>query len=131
MIELCSTSDCRPAFENAFSFAQKQVRALIERDPDFYPMYTEGGKWRHTGEAWTHWCDGFLPGMMWIFHSRTGDAEWRRQAERYTTPLEPRKMDRTVHDQLPDLVLMHLRRLRPHRCRRPARPDARPAPQIG
>lgn len=98
MIELCSTADCRPAFENAFAFAQKQVRALIERDPDFYPMYTEGGKWRHTGEAWTHWCDGFLPGMMWIFHGRTGDPEWRRQAERYTTPLEPRKMDRNVHD---------------------------------
>jgi CPA2 family monovalent cation:H+ antiporter-2 len=48
MIELCSTADCRPAFENAFAFAQKQVRGLIDRDPDFYPMYTEGGKWRHT-----------------------------------------------------------------------------------
>ena len=35
---------------------------LIERHPDFYPMYTMEGRWKHSGEAWTHWCDGFLPG---------------------------------------------------------------------
>jgi hypothetical protein len=37
-------------------------------------MYTEGGKWKLGGETWTNWCEGFLPGMMWIFYSRTGDA---------------------------------------------------------
>ena len=98
MIEICPSTAWRPTLERAFDFAQKQVKALIERDPDFYPMYTRQGRWRHSGEAWTHWCDGFLPGMMWIFHARTGDAEWKKQAERYTTPLEPRKMDRDVHD---------------------------------
>ena len=41
----------RPRLESAFEFAQKQVRSLAERDPDFYPMYTKEGKWRHTGEA--------------------------------------------------------------------------------
>jgi unsaturated chondroitin disaccharide hydrolase len=61
-------------------------------------MYTQGGKWRHTGEAWTHWCDGFLPGMMWIFFERTRDENWRRLAERYSRPLEPRRYDRAVHD---------------------------------
>ena len=98
MIELCSSSDWKPAFEKTLDFAQNQVRGLIERDPDFYPMYTQQGRWRHDGEAWTHWCDGFLPGMMWIFHRRTGDPQWRKQAERYSAPLEPRKMDRNVHD---------------------------------
>lgn len=98
MIELCSSATWRPKLENAFSFAQKQVQGLIDRDPDFYPMYTQQGRWRHQGEAWTHWCDGFLPGMMWIFHSRTKDPKWKQQAERYTTPLEPRKLDRNVHD---------------------------------
>ena len=98
MIELCPSSDCRPVFEQSFHFAERQVRSLIERDPDFYPMYTRGGRWRHDGEAWTRWCDGFLPGMMWIFHRRTRDPEWAKQAERYTTPLEPRKMDASVHD---------------------------------
>ena len=57
-----------------------------------------------------NWCDGFLPGMMWIFHKRNrqrparsmaarrADPFWMEQAIRYTTPLEPRKHDREVHD---------------------------------
>ncbi len=98
MIELCPSTVWKPTLEGAFEFAQKQVRALIDRDPNFFPMYTLQGRWRHEGEAWTHWCDGFLPGMMWIFYRRTKDPEWGRQAERYTTPLEPRKLDRAVHD---------------------------------
>lgn len=90
-------------FEDAFAFAQAQVRALIERHPDFYPMYTQEGKWKHDGPLWTDWCDGFLPGQMWIFHRRLGPAGsesewWREQAIRYTRPLEPRKHDRDVHD---------------------------------
>lgn len=91
------------AFEEAFAFAQEQVRKLIEKHPDFYPIYTKNGKWKHEGPAWTHWCDGFLPGMMWIFHSRSEPNSpeanyWLEQATRYTTPLEPRKNDRDVHD---------------------------------
>lgn len=98
MIDLVSSDIYRPTLENAFDFAQEQVRSLVARDPDFYPMYTENGKWRHEGEAWTRWCDGFLPGMMWIFADNTGDDEWFGLAERYTTPLEERKFDRDVHD---------------------------------
>ena len=70
--------------EQAFNFAQQQVQALLDRDPNFYPLYTDGGKWRHNKPAWTHWCDGFLPGMMWIFHEETGDSQWREQAEEYS-----------------------------------------------
>lgn len=84
--------------EQAFAFAQKQVLALVERDPDFYPLYTDGGKWRHAKPAWTRWCDGFLPGMMWIFYEETGDSDWRVLAEQYSKPLEHRKDDREVHD---------------------------------
>ena len=60
----------RALFEAAFRFAGRQLRALIERYPDFYPMYTAAGRWNHSGEAWTHWCDGFLPGMLWIVYAR-------------------------------------------------------------
>ena len=84
--------------EYAFEFAQRQVRALIERDPGYYPLYSDGGRWLHTKPAWTRWCDGFLPGMMWIFHEETGNPFWRQQAQTYTIPLEPRKNDREVHD---------------------------------
>jgi unsaturated chondroitin disaccharide hydrolase len=84
--------------EHALSFAQQQVRTLVVRDPDFYPLYTDAGRWRHTKPAWTHWCDGFLPGMMWIFYEETNDPQWRELAIRYSIALEPRKDDREVHD---------------------------------
>ncbi len=84
--------------EHAFEFAQRQVRALVERDPNFYPLYTEQGRWRHDKPAWTHWCDGFLPGMMWIFYEETDDPHWRELAISYSSALESRKDDREVHD---------------------------------
>ena len=73
------SSDNGKVFEEAFAFAQEQVRRLTDKYPDFCPMYTKNGKWKHEGPAWTHWCDGFLPGMMWIFRSRAepGSAEAR------------------------------------------------------
>jgi unsaturated chondroitin disaccharide hydrolase len=92
------TATLVPKLKSALDFAGRQVRRTVERYPDFYPIYTRQGKWRHDGEAWTHWCDGFLPGMMWLIHRRTKDAWFRQQAERYTKPLEPRKLDRNVHD---------------------------------
>jgi len=82
---------------DALDFASRQTRGLIERDPDFYPMYTHHGRWRHELPAWTHWCDGFLPGILWILCAR-GDQAWREPAERYTRRLEPRQFDREVHD---------------------------------
>jgi unsaturated chondroitin disaccharide hydrolase len=84
-------------YYRTLDFAARQVRALIERDPDFYPMYTLKGRWRHELSAWTHWCDGFLPGIMWILCAR-GDETWRAPAEHYTKRLAPRQFDRDVHD---------------------------------
>jgi unsaturated chondroitin disaccharide hydrolase len=86
------------SIKTAFKFAQVKVRALIEKHPAYYPMYTVGGRWKHQGEKWTHWCDGFLPGMMWMFYQQTGDDYWYNNAMKYTRPLEPRKDDTGVHD---------------------------------
>ena len=101
MIQFQSADDLRRC-EQAVDFARRQLRALVERHPDFYPMYTMQGRWKHSGEAWTHWCDGFLPGMFWILHSLAPDAPdagwWRDLAIRYSRPLEPRQFDRNVHD---------------------------------
>jgi len=84
--------------EHAFAFAQQQVRGLLERHPNLYPLYTDGGRWRHSKPAWTRWCDGFLPGMMWIFYEETNDLRWRELAQEYSRALEPRKDDQEVHD---------------------------------
>src|SRR3954454_16196645 len=85
-------------YTKALEFGEQQVAALIEKHPDFFPIYTVGGKWRHGGELWTDWTGGFLAGQMWQFHKRTGSAEWRKRAEHYSKLLEHRQHDRKVHD---------------------------------
>ncbi|MCP4542961.1 MAG: glucuronyl hydrolase, partial [Chloroflexi bacterium] len=91
-------TDLRPKLQTALDFAQVQVSHLITAHPDYFPLYTEQGQWKHTGEAWTNWCEGFLGGMMWIFFKRTRDSLWRARAEHYARLIEERKHDRNVHD---------------------------------
>ena len=86
------------AHQAALEFGQSQVSRLIERYPDFFPIYTVEGKWRHAGELWTDWTGGFLTGMMWQFFKRTREPFWRERAEHYSRLLEHRKADRNVHD---------------------------------
>jgi unsaturated chondroitin disaccharide hydrolase len=93
----------RPLLTEATRFAQQQVKHLVNKHPDLYPMYTMQGKWKHEGPKWTHWCDGFLPGMMWLFRrfdeDHGGDPEqWLQLAKKYSKPLESRQFDRDVHD---------------------------------
>jgi unsaturated chondroitin disaccharide hydrolase len=87
-----------PQFQQALDFAASQARRIVISYPDYTPMYTVGGRWNREGERWTHWCEGFFPGILWLLHKHTGDAEWRWLAERYSRTLEPRRFDRAVHD---------------------------------
>ena len=88
----------RDRLETAVEFAGQQVSALVEKHPDYFPMYTEDGKWKHGGEAWTNWCEGFLGGQLWLLYLHTGADEWRERAEHYSRLVEERKSDRSVHD---------------------------------
>ncbi len=85
-------------YTEALQFAEKQVDRLIGKHPDFFPIYTEKGKWHHGGELWTDWTGGFLAGMMWQFYQRSRDETWRERAEHYSKLLEHRQHDRNVHD---------------------------------
>ena len=60
-------------FADAFDFAARQVRAMSERDPDFFPIYTEKAAGGMTGEGWTDWCGGL---------SRRTDVASRRAVRR-------------------------------------------------
>jgi unsaturated chondroitin disaccharide hydrolase len=82
----------------AMNFAAVQLRNLIENHPDYFPMYTQNGQWKHGGEAWTHWCEGFLGGQLWLLYQHTEDGYWREKAEHYSRLVEHRKTDRNVHD---------------------------------
>src|SRR5437763_325577 len=85
-------------FQSALDFAAFQCGRLIADYPGYVPMYTVGGKWQKEGERWTHWCEGFYPGIFWLLHRTTGEPYWREHAEAYSKPLEPRRFDRAVHD---------------------------------
>jgi unsaturated chondroitin disaccharide hydrolase len=87
-----------PQLRRALDLAADRARFVIDRHPGYHPMYTVGGRWRLEAERWTNWCEGFFPGILWLLHKQTGDAKWRRRAEEYSRPLEPRRHDRTVHD---------------------------------
>ena len=84
--------------DRAFNFAARQLRRLIEAHPNYFPMYTVGGHWKHGGEVWTNWCEGFLGGQLWILYERTRDDYWLTKAEHYSRLIEHRKTDRNVHD---------------------------------
>lgn len=87
-----------PEFRQALEFAARQAMRIVTNYPDYTPMYTVGGRWNREREHWTHWCEGFFPGILWLLHKHTGEPQWRDLAERYSRPLEPRRLDRTVHD---------------------------------
>ena len=106
----------------AFDFAGRQLRQLIETYPDYFPMYTVGGKWKHGGEAWTNWCEGFLGGQLWLLYRHTGDPYWRGQGRALLAPdRAPQDRPRRARPGLP--VLVHLEAL--------VRPDRRPGDQPG
>lgn len=84
--------------EQTLTFAEKQLRHLIEAHPDYFPMYTVNGRWKHAGESWTNWCEGFLGGQLWILFQHNQDTWWREKAEHYSRLIEHRKRDRNVHD---------------------------------
>jgi unsaturated chondroitin disaccharide hydrolase len=89
----------RDRLQSAFEFAQSQVKSLLEKYPsDYYPMYTVAGRFGQDRKRWTHWCDGFYPGMMFIFAEATGESFWLDRAVAYAMPLEDRQYDRAVHD---------------------------------
>src|SRR5258707_8006508 len=87
-----------PRFQNALGFAAAQSDRVLSEHPGYIPMYTVGGKWGREGERWTHWCEGFFPGVLWLLYKQTGDERWRAPAERLSRALEPRRADRGVHD---------------------------------
>ena len=95
-MNVTDTARLKAQIERAFAFAQEQVRALVEKHPGFYPIYTKAGKWKHEGELWTDWCAGFLAGQMWLIAGKTGEAWWREKAEAYSRKLEHKNADLCV-----------------------------------
>ena len=50
-MNMTDTAKLKAQIESAFVFAQRQVRALVEKHPGFYPIYTKAGKWKLLPKA--------------------------------------------------------------------------------
>jgi len=91
-------SDLKQNCRAGMDFAAQQLKNLVEKKPDFFPMYTLNGKWKHDTEMWTNWCEGFLGGQLWLMFNYTKDTWWLEKAQHYSRLIEHRKIDRNVHD---------------------------------
>ena len=98
MTDLNVPADVRDAARRAMDIAASKVEHLVTQHPDYLPLFTKNGKWRHDDEPWTNWCEGFPPGMMWIFERQVDPATWRPRAIHYSTLLRGRENDQDVHD---------------------------------
>lgn len=104
----------------ALAFAEQQAGQLVERRPDFLPMFTTQGHWQSDNAQPLDWSEGFLAGLLWQLFRRTGDARWQDLAERYARLVEPRQHDTHsydlgmifLHSHLPWYELTNDRRVR-------------------
>src|SRR5262249_7373901 len=97
-LRIMIADDLTSKANQAFEFAEVQLRKLITNHPSYFPLFTKAGKWKHQSESWTNWCEGFLGGMLWILARRTGDPWWRAKAEEYSRLIKHRQFDGAVHD---------------------------------
>ncbi|WP_421740681.1 glycosyl hydrolase [Cellulomonas sp.] len=91
-------ADIRAIAAQALADAAVKVDRLVTHHPDFLPLFTKDGQWKHELEAWTNWCEGFPAGMMWIFARHLDSSVWRPRAEHYSELVRGREHDRDVHD---------------------------------
>ena len=73
--------ETKAAANAALDVAAGKVSRLVTDYPDYFPLYTDHGRWKHGKEAWTNWCEGFLGGQMWLFHELGLGEEWQARAE--------------------------------------------------
>jgi unsaturated chondroitin disaccharide hydrolase len=88
----------KAAASTTLEVAAGKVSRLANDYPDYFPLYTDRGRWKHGKEAWTNWCEGFLGGQMWLFYELGLGENWKARAEHYSKLVEERQYDDQVHD---------------------------------
>jgi unsaturated chondroitin disaccharide hydrolase len=88
----------KAAASTTLEVAAGKVSRLANDYPDYFPLYTDRGRWKHGKEAWTNWCEGFLGGQMWLFYELGLGEDWKARAEHYSKLVEERQYDDQVHD---------------------------------
>jgi len=80
-------------------FASKQIRYLIEQDPDsmlFPSSVRKNGqiRWVKAGD----WTSGFFPGELWMMYQYTHKKYWKVRAEKFTRQLSSQQYNTHTHD---------------------------------
>ena len=85
--------------ERGLSRAKHQAQFMantLESTPDALPRTFEKGKLVTC--KYNNWVSGFFPGVLWMLYEHYGDEELRRQAELFTSRVEPAKRMTNTHD---------------------------------
>ncbi len=76
--------------DKALNYCVQQVVKTIDQTqyPDSFPRnITPGEKeWNYRGVK--DWCSGFYPGVLWYAYEFSGDAEIKKEAEKFTDPVK-------------------------------------------
>lgn len=115
LIILCGscnhTDQTAGVVKDGFDFASKQLKFAFSEIEHAKINFTEAQKKRNlinprnvepdgTLRMVTSrdWCSGFFPGELWYMYEYTGDEFWKQNAEKFTAPIEPEKMNGRTHD---------------------------------
>ncbi len=102
MICGCGSKPMDMVIDDAFENAMKQYSAFctnLDRTPGMLPRSMKDGVVTMEDPRDTNsWVLGFFPGSLWYIYEYTGDEQFRRQAEKFTSYVEPQKTNTTNHD---------------------------------
>lgn len=79
--------------------AEQQFRFYVTKYPDstrFARSTSANGTLVTTGAG--DWTSGFFPGSLWYLYQLTNNNEWKKNAARWTAPIESQKNNKRTHD---------------------------------
>ena len=87
--------ETKAAANAALDVAAGKVSRLVTDYPDYFPLYTDHGRWKHGKEAWTNCARASWAARCGC---STSCDEWQARAEHYSKLVEERQYDDQVHD---------------------------------
>lgn len=101
LLSSCAQSGSEQRFVNEnVEFACRQTSCMLDLlgAPDGRYPRTVGDDGKLVTTDIYGWTSGFFPGSLWLLYELTGDEKWRREADAWTAPLEPNKLNVNDHD---------------------------------
>lgn len=85
----CTTNETFNA-EKAIDYCVEKAKSTAQTldAPDKYPRNIPEGETNWETKGVRDWTSGFWPGVLWYAYEASGDEEVRKQAEKFTQPIE-------------------------------------------